>query len=200
MKIVSADFVRGAVKPEQYPDLGVAEFAVYGKSNVGKSSLINFLVQRKDLVRTSRTPGRTQEINFFLINQRFCLADLPGTGYARLPGSIRRSLGPMLEEYLDRRKALAGIFYLLDLRREIGEEELSTLERLGQTGAPVVIIGTKSDKLGSNELHKTRLRWQSLFTGKAAGVHFTSSSKRSGREGIMAFIEDCLQGTPPRQP
>ena len=116
MVITSAEFVKSAVKPAQYPSAALPEIAFTGRSNVGKSSLINTLVNRKRLVKTSSTPGRTQLINFFIINKTISFVDLPGFGYAKVPSSVRNSWGPMLETYLSTRKTLKGTVLIMDIR------------------------------------------------------------------------------------
>ncbi len=130
MKIKSAAFVTSAVKPQQYPDGEIPEVAFIGRSNVGKSSLINSLLNRKKLAKTSQTPGKTRLINFFLINDCFFFADLPGFGYARVPLDVRRSWKIMLESYFTKRANLYGICWLFDIRREPAELDYQTLEWL----------------------------------------------------------------------
>ena len=117
MHVKSAEFVTSAVKPDQYPPAKYPEMAFAGRSNVGKSSLINTLVNRKRLVKTSSTPGRTQLINFFSINEDFTFVDLPGYGYAKVPQHIRKKWGPMVETYLASRPTLLGVVLLVDIRR-----------------------------------------------------------------------------------
>ena len=123
MIIKSAEFVTSAVKPSQYPPELLPEMAFSGRSNVGKSSLINKLVNRRHLVKTSRTPGRTQLINFFDINEAFTFVDLPGYGYAKVPAAVQKKWGPMIETYLSGRKTLRGVVSLMDIRRQPGVEE-----------------------------------------------------------------------------
>ena len=117
MKIISAVFITSATKPSQYPPARLPEIAFAGRSNVGKSSLINTLVNRKRLVKTSSTPGRTRLINFFEINQQIGFVDLPGYGYARVPESVKKTWGPMIETYLSNRNTLKGVVVILDIRR-----------------------------------------------------------------------------------
>jgi len=192
VKIVSAEFVTGAVNASQYPSLGVPEFAFYGKSNTGKSSIINMIVNRQGLVKTGAKPGMTQQINFFLINEKFCLADLPGIGYSVLPGAVRKSLGPMVAEYCTGRDSLRTIFYLLDLRRKVGGDELETLRLLGERGTKVAIVGTKADKLGSNQLRETVKKWNQLFEPAPGGIFITSSLNRTGRDALLSYISSEL--------
>ena len=117
MHIKSAEFVTSAVKPSHYPPAALPEIAFAGRSNVGKSSLINTLVNRKKLVKTSSTPGRTQLINFFDINSHMVFVDLPGYGYAKVPAFVKKTWGPMIETYLSTRETLAGIVLIMDIRR-----------------------------------------------------------------------------------
>lgn len=150
MKVTRAEFLTSAAGPEGYPKGGRPEVAFAGRSNVGKSSLINALVRRKGLVKTSSTPGRTRLLNFFLVNDRLVLVDLPGYGYAKVPESVRATWGPMIESYLTGREALAGVVVILDLRREPSPEDLALLEWLGAVGRRVVVALTKADKLSGN--------------------------------------------------
>ena len=128
MLIKSAQFITSAVKPSQYPASTFPEVAFAGRSNVGKSSLLNVLVNRKRLVKTSKTPGRTQLINFFLVNQTLSLVDLPGYGYAKVPEAIKRSWGPMIETYLSERKALTSVVLIMDIRRLPKEHEFNFID------------------------------------------------------------------------
>lgn len=128
MQVNIAQFVTSAVKPAQYPTAGHPEVAFAGRSNVGKSSLINTLVNRKRLVKTSSTPGRTQLINFFLVNGNLSLVDLPGYGYAKVPESVKKKWGPMVETYIETRSSLAAVVLLMDLRRTPREEEFRLIE------------------------------------------------------------------------
>ena len=147
MKIVSAKFIRSAEEAKDYPKLGLKEIAFAGRSNVGKSSMINALLGRKNLVRTSKTPGRTRKINFFLINDGVVFVDLPGHGFAKVPLEVRRKWGPMVESYLTRREELAGLVVIVDIRRGISEPDLSLINFLGAHEIPLVVAATKADKL-----------------------------------------------------
>lgn len=155
LNITSAEFIVSAVRPEQYPQADLPEVAFAGRSNVGKSSLINCLVQRKKLVRTSRTPGRTQLINFFLINESLRFVDLPGYGYAKVPQSLRETWGPMIETYLGDRKSLRGIVHIMDLRHPPTPDDISLWSWLKNRGIAAVPVLTKADKL-------PRAKWSSL--------------------------------------
>jgi GTP-binding protein len=145
--IKSAEFIGAAVKPAQYPRHELPEVAFAGRSNVGKSSLINSLLQRKKLVRISRTPGRTQTINFFGINQALCFVDLPGYGFARVPEAIRASWRPMVEAYLTTRRQLCGVVQILDVRHPPTADDIQLWTWLRSRGLPAIAVLTKADKL-----------------------------------------------------
>ncbi len=151
MKVTKAEFLTSAAGPEGYPKGGRPEVAVAGRSNVGKSSLINALVRRRGLVKTSSTPGRTRLLNFFLVNDRLVLVDLPGYGYAKVPEPVRAAWGPMIERYLTTRPQLAGVVVILDVRRLPGEDDLGLLAWLRSIGRPYRLVLTKADKLSGNE-------------------------------------------------
>ena len=128
MIIKSAKFVKSAAKSSQYPPAILPEIAFAGRSNVGKSSLINILINRKHLVKTSSTPGRTQLINFFVINETFSFVDLPGYGYARVPKSVKKNWGPMIETYFSTRETLKGVVFIMDIRRMPDQKELNLID------------------------------------------------------------------------
>ncbi|MFQ5465001.1 MAG: ribosome biogenesis GTP-binding protein YihA/YsxC [Thermodesulfobacteriota bacterium] len=152
MKITSAEFSVCAVTTAQFPTDGLPEIALIGRSNVGKSSLINTLVNRKKLAKTSSTPGKTRTINFYLINRSFYLVDLPGFGYARVPMTVKRSWERMMERYMESREALAGAIVILDPRRDAGDMEGFVYDWVETLGIPVVTVFTKADKLSRNKL------------------------------------------------
>jgi len=192
MIIKSAEFVKSAVKPEQYPAAVLPEIAFTGRSNVGKSSLINTLLNRKRLVKTSATPGRTQLINFFLINKTFSFVDLPGFGYAKVPDSVRRKWGPMIETYLSTRKTLKGVVLIMDVRRIPGIRELNFIEWLYYYKIPSMLILTKADKLS-----KTKQLKQQVTIAKALSVHkddliLFSAKSRLGKDAVWDAIEALI--------
>ena len=156
MKVLSAEFVLSATKPVHYPPALLPEVAFAGRSNVGKSSLINTLVKRKGLARTSNTPGRTQEINFFTVNNRFAFIDLPGYGYAKVPEKIRNNWGPMIEAYLSGRETLRLVVLILDIRRDPSPEDRQLIGWLQFYRLPVLIVLTKIDKVSRNQLADRR--------------------------------------------
>jgi GTP-binding protein len=188
MKITSAEFVTSATKPSQYPTLALPEIAFAGRSNVGKSSLINTLVNRKHLVKTSSTPGRTRLINFFDINRRIGFVDLPGYGYAKVPESVKKTWGPMIETYLSTRRALKGVVVILDIRRTPRQEELDLLSWLNHYSIAGILVLTKTDKLSKNkQAQKHNLIAQFLEIDKNDFILFSAKSRR-GRDALWNAI------------
>ncbi len=142
MIIKSTEFIKSAAKPAHYPPADFPEIAFAGRSNVGKSSLINVLVNRKSLVRTSSTPGRTQLINFFDVNGQFTLVDLPGYGYAKVPLAVKKEWGPMMERYLSSRPSLRGVVLIFDIRRTPVAEDRQMLDWLRAYDIPPLLVMT----------------------------------------------------------
>ena len=193
MIITSAEFVKSAVKPSHYPSTELPEIAFTGRSNVGKSSLINSLVNRKHLVKTSSTPGRTQLINFFIINKTISFVDLPGFGYAKVPDSVRKSWGPMIETYLSTRDTLKGVVLIMDIRRIPGIQELNFIEWLHYYHIPSILILTKSDKLS-----KIKQKNQHLSIAKALSVNqeeliLFSAKSRMGKNEVWDAIGRLIE-------
>ena len=148
MRVTAARFIGAAATPGGGPPPGPPEVAIAGRSNVGKSSLINALLGRRGLARTSRTPGRTRQLNFFLVNEAFVVVDLPGYGFAAGPAEEREAWGPLVEGYLTDRVTLAGVLVLVDVRRGPEEDEEQLLGFLRARGLPAAVAATKIDKLG----------------------------------------------------
>jgi GTP-binding protein len=168
------------------------EIAFAGRSNVGKSSLINVLVNRKRLVKTSSTPGRTQLINFFDINGSVAFVDLPGYGYAKVPASIKKKWGPMIETYLSGREALRGVVVILDIRRTPKREEHDLLAWLGHHSIASILVLTKADKLSKTKQGKQRSVISiSLAIDPNQFILFSAKSRR-GREEVWQAIETLL--------
>lgn len=157
MKIVSATFLKSALKPDDYPRDGRPEFAFVGRSNVGKSSLMNALLGRKGLAKTSGTPGKTQTINFFDINGKFYFVDLPGYGYAKVPKTLKDAWNRVMTQYLRQREPLRMAAVLLDARHVPTDNDLHMLELLENAEVPTLLVATKIDKLKQSE-RKTNLR------------------------------------------
>ncbi|MCD6582122.1 MAG: YihA family ribosome biogenesis GTP-binding protein [Desulfuromusa sp.] len=192
MKISSADFIKSATRPGNYPPEQFQEIAFAGRSNVGKSSLINVLVNRKSLVRTSSTPGRTQLINFFNINDHFSLVDLPGYGYAKVPLSVKKAWGPMIRTYLEVRESLYGVVFIFDIRRVPREEDIRFLDWLEEFGVPTIPVITKIDKVNRSKRDK-QIQTIVEETGLPRDA-FTlfSATSREGSDEIWERIEAAL--------
>ena len=191
MKITSAVFVKSAFEEEHWPVSKLPEVAFLGRSNVGKSSLINSLLSTRGLARTSNTPGRTQALNYFLINERFHFVDLPGYGYARVPRAIREGWGAMATNFLAKRTNLVLSIQIVDLRHEPTTQDLQLHEWLTHNGKPSLIVATKSDKLSQNELRRNLARARRTLVG--ANVVVNSSVTGTGRTEIWNAIAAALK-------
>ena len=192
MIIKSAEFITSATKPDQYPPVKYPEMAFAGRSNVGKSSLINTLVNRKRLVKTSSTPGRTQLINFFDINNLITFVDLPGYGYAKVPIAVRKKWGPMIETYLSGRRSLKGVVVIMDIRRVPREEEHNLIAWLEHYSIARILVLTKADKLSKNKQDKQRaVVARSLDVDSSELIMFSAKS-RKGREDVWGAIVSLI--------
>jgi GTP-binding protein len=189
MQVNTAQFVTSAVKPAQYPAPEYPEVAFAGRSNVGKSSLINTLVNRKRLVKTSSTPGRTQLINFFTVNGCLSFVDLPGYGYAKVPAHIRKQWGPMVETYLSTRPNLKAVVLLMDIRRTPQLEELNFVDWLKQYHLQIVPVLTKCDKLSKTKQSKQRKNAAEALGVAAETFILFSAKTRQGREALWREIQ-----------
>ena len=192
MKITSAEFLKSSFQVADWPIGLLPEIAFMGRSNVGKSSLINSLLSVRGLARTSSTPGRTQSLNFFLINRRFRFVDLPGFGYARVPKAIKASWGEMVSSYLAKREQLVLSIHIVDSRHEPTTLDLQLHEWLEHSAAPRLIVATKSDKLSNNELKESLGRVKRVFS-KDRVVAFSARTGRGGNE-VWQAIENALAG------
>jgi GTP-binding protein len=191
MKVASAEFIKSAFKPADWPHDNLREIAFLGRSNVGKSSLMNSLLGVRGLARTSSTPGRTQSLNFFLINQQFRFVDLPGYGYARAPKSIKAEWSQAAEEYLAQREQLVLSIHIVDSRHEPSKKDLQLHEWLLHHQKPHLIVATKSDKLSKNELRKNIERIAGSLNTREILIY--SSTERRGRDQLWGAIEKSLK-------
>ena len=191
MKITSAEFLKSALKEADWPRDNIPEIAFLGRSNVGKSSLINSLLGVRGLARTSSTPGRTQLLNFFVINRQFRVVDLPGYGYARAPKAVRAEWSSAAEEYLAKREQLVLSIHIVDSRHEPSKQDLQLHEWLVHHHKPHLIVATKSDKLSKNELSRNVKRAAHAF--KSDNLLIYSSTKREGRDRLWSAIEKSLK-------
>lgn len=196
MKITSAEFVTSAVKAANYPAGELTEVALAGRSNVGKSSLLNKVVNRRGLARTSNTPGRTRLINFFLINGQFHLVDLPGYGYARVAASERENWGRMIETYLTGRKNLKGILLLIDSRHPPTAQDIQVFGWFKDNGIPVAVVATKADKLSHSKLLRSiqTIRKDLPLAGEDMLTPFSAETGQ-GREELLRIIEQWVDIT-----
>lgn len=192
MIIKSAEFVTSAVKPSQYPPAVLPEVAFAGRSNVGKSSLINTLLNRKRLVKTSSTPGRTQLINFFNINEAFFFVDIPGYGYARVPMAVKKKWGPMIETYITTRTTLKGVVLILDIRRTPGPEEMNMIDWLRHHDIPSVPVLTKSDKLSRSKQQKQLIKITNTLSANKDHFILFSAKSRQGKEEVWSAVKKLI--------
>jgi GTP-binding protein len=192
MDIKEAEFIVSNTNFEKCPAPIMPEYAFIGRSNVGKSSLINMLTNRKSLAKTSGTPGKTQLINHFLINKKWYIVDLPGYGYAKVSKSSKAAWDKMIKDYLEKRKNLMTVFILIDIRLEPQPVDLRFIQWTGEKQIPLCIVFTKADKLSkqqviySVELFKKTLRrtWEELPM-----MFITSAEKKAGRDEVLGYIE-----------
>jgi GTP-binding protein len=191
MKVASTEFVKSAFAEEGWPRVTLPEVAFLGRSNVGKSSVINSLLSVRGLARTSSTPGRTQALNFFLINKRFHFVDLPGYGYARVPRDVRESWGEIVTSYLAKRESLVLSIQIVDSRHEPTTLDLQLREWLQAHEKPFLTVATKSDKLSNNELRKNLERAQRLLGGRNQIIAYSAVTKR-GRDEVWRAIEEAM--------
>lgn len=195
MKITDARFAGSSTRIKEKPGLKLPEFAFIGRSNVGKSSLINMLCSRKGLAKTSSTPGKTKLVNHFLINGSWYLVDLPGYGYAQMSQKGREELRAVINDYILNSEEMVMLFVLIDSRHDIGKVDMEFLDSLGEAGIPFAIIYTKADKQGPNVLAKQLehnrqdllLRWEEM-----PPVFTSSSETGAGKDEILEYIDNIL--------
>lgn len=196
MKIVAAEFIISATGPAQFPKDNLPEIAFFGRSNVGKSSLINSLLRQKGLAFTSSTPGRTQSVNFFLINQQFFFVDFPGYGYARASRALRLSWDGLIENYLNGRRQLAVNILIVDSRIGPTEQDLLRQDWLQTNSLPFFIVSTKADKLSKIELQKSIKHTQTLSMG--AQVVAYSALDGTGHDKVWRMLQPYIEKEPSR--
>ena len=198
MKITTAEFVSSYADVNKCPLPDKPEFAFIGRSNVGKSSLINMITNSKKLAKTSITPGKTQTINHFLINKAWYLVDLPGYGYAHASKSKREGFGKMIEDFVLKRENLMCLFVLLDARLEPQANDLNFIQWAGSKEVPLALIFTKIDKLKRNELQKNMKQYEKTLLTQweiLPTIMLTSSVEKNGREELLTFVENAIKNT-----
>ncbi|MFY0545357.1 ribosome biogenesis GTP-binding protein YihA/YsxC [Brevibacillus sp. H7] len=189
MKITSAEFVISAVAPKQYPTDGLPEIALVGRSNVGKSSLLNKMMNRKSLARTSSRPGKTQTLNYFRVNNQLYFVDFPGYGYAKVAKSIKEQWGKMIQTYLSKREELRFIIQLVDIRHAPSKDDIAMYDWCKQIGIPTVVVATKGDKIarGRWQAHTKVIRDQLKLRDTDTIIVFSSETGQ-GKEELWAEI------------
>jgi GTP-binding protein len=195
MKILSAEFIMSNTEVSKCPPADKPEFAFIGRSNVGKSSLINMLAARKELARTSAKPGKTQTINHYLINDLWYLVDLPGYGFAGVSRTAREGWGKMIENYLTKRENLFCTFILIDSRLEPQKNDLDFIQWMGGKNLPIALLFTKSDKPRKNALDASQKRFKDTLLEsweELPPFFLTSAEKKTGRDEVLGFIENAM--------
>jgi GTP-binding protein len=193
MKVTSAEIVISAVKPEQYPDNELPEFALAGRSNVGKSSFINKMINRKNLARTSSKPGKTQTLNFFLINESLYFVDVPGYGFAKVSKKEREAWGKMIETYLTTREQLRAVVLIVDLRHAPTNDDVMMYEFLKHYEIPTVIIATKADKIPKGKWQKhVKVVRETLNVVEGDPVIVFSSETGQGKDEAWAALQRLM--------
>lgn len=201
LRIVESNFIKSAVKPSQYPEDECADIAFAGKSNVGKSSFINTLTNRKLLAKTSGTPGKTRLVNFFRIRYKLDayeetgflnFVDLPGYGYAKVPLSAKEAWKVMIADYIKQRKNLAGFIVLVDIRHPADPKDILLLELLKLESIPYCVCATKSDKIGKSKHSAALSALQKDLGITPAPIFAVSSLEKSGMEPVLEWMHACL--------
>ncbi len=186
------DFITSAFSTDGYPNHQFPEVAFSGRSNVGKSSLINMVLGRKKVARTSSTPGRTRSINFFNIGDRYCLVDLPGYGYAKVPQKIKASWNELIDHYLHYRKNLKGVVQIVDARHKPSDEDLMMIDWLKATDIEYIIAATKVDKLKNKDLVKQKKKLPEQLGVETDKIVYTSAKEGTGRKQVIGFIDNVI--------
>ncbi|MBI6873811.1 ribosome biogenesis GTP-binding protein YihA/YsxC [Clostridium aciditolerans] len=195
MEIKQAEFIISAVAAAQYPTDNRVEIAFVGRSNVGKSSLINTLTNRRKLVKVSGTPGKTRLVNFFLINNEFYFVDLPGYGYAKVSKVEKESWGKVIETYLTKREQLKKIVLLVDCRHKPSTDDINMYKWIKYYNYEAVVVATKIDKLTKNELQKNlKMIRETLELNPNDKLLTFSSLKKMGKEELLEVIDETVQG------
>lgn len=195
MKINKSDLEAVAVKANQYPEDDLKEIAFAGRSNVGKSSLLNLITGRKKLARVSGSPGKTRTINFYIVNDAFRIVDLPGYGYAKVSKSVSEGWGEMMERYLGNRTNLVKVVQLVDIRHAPSKQDVEMYQYLRHHGLDGLVVATKADKISRNQLPKQlKLIRQTLELSSADKIIPVSSLKKTGCQELLDEMERLLEG------
>lgn len=193
MKITSSEIVISAVSPKQYPEDGKPEFALVGRSNVGKSSTINTMLNRRNLARVSSSPGKTRTINFYIINEEFYLVDLPGYGYAKVSKGEKASWGKMIETYLQSRENLYEVILLVDIRHTPTKDDKMMYDWIKHYGYGTIVIATKADKISRGNYQKQfKIIRQKLGMSSTDKIIPVSSLKKEGTDQVWKCLKDIF--------
>lgn len=194
MKVNSAEIVISAVRPNQYPETNLPEFALAGRSNVGKSSFINKMLNRKSLARTSSKPGKTQTLNFYLINEVLHFVDVPGYGYAKVSKSEREAWGKMIETYITSREQLKAMLLIVDLRHPPSKDDVMMYDFLKHYGIPVIIIATKADKIPKSKWQKhLKITKETLDLDPDDTIILFSSETGEGKDKAWSVLASFMK-------
>lgn len=194
MHIKKSDLEAIAVKPQQYPPATLKEIAFAGRSNVGKSSLLNLITGRKKLAHVSGSPGKTRTINFYIINDAFRIVDLPGYGYAKVSRAVSQGWGEMMERYLARRENLIKVVQLVDIRHAPSKQDVEMYQYLRHFGLDGIVVATKADKISKSQVQKqVKLIRQTLRLSTEDIVIPVSSLKKTGYEELLSVMEELLE-------
>ena len=200
MKFKNVVFLKSCKKAADFPKYPYPEFAFLGRSNVGKSSLINMITGIKNLVKTGSRPGLTQLVNFFIADDKISIVDLPGYGYAKAPEEIRSSFMPMIKSYIAARENLKLAFLLIDIRRVPDEREKDILGLLANAKVPIAIIMTKCDKLSNNQIQSAIAKTTKFFEIEPDSVFITSAETQKGKKEILGLIFEFSKATDSNTP
>ena len=194
MDVHNVEMVMSAVSATQYPTDGNPEIALVGRSNVGKSSLTNTLINRKNFARTSSQPGKTQTLNFYNVEDRLYFVDVPGYGYAKVSKKQREAFGHMIEEYITSRKQLRGVISLVDARHDPSDDDISMYEWLHYYNIPILVVATKSDKISRSRFNKyeSNIKRTLGFDEEDSDFQFFSSETKYGKDEVWQWIETHL--------
>ena len=192
MKIKKAEFLRLASRPEDFLPQHYPEIALAGRSNVGKSSLLNTLANMRNLARTSNTPGKTRAVHFYLFNGTFCMVDLPGYGYARVSRSEQQKWGPLIEGFLVNRKSIKMILHIVDIRHAPSDEDKQMSAWLGHFEFPALVVATKMDKIPRGKREGQKLLIARTLEKDPSEILLFSSKTREGRDKLLKLIQDQL--------
>ncbi|MBS9336235.1 ribosome biogenesis GTP-binding protein YihA/YsxC [Fructobacillus papyrifericola] len=194
MDVHNVEMVMSAVSPSQYPEDGRPEFALVGRSNVGKSSLTNTLINRKNFARTSGQPGKTQTLNFYAVEDSLYFVDVPGYGYAKVSKKKREAFGQMIETYITSRKQLRGVISLVDARHKPSEEDIMMYQWLNYYNIPILLVATKADKIARGKLNQSEsiIKKAVEYDGENSDFCFFSSVTKSGKDEVWDWIESKI--------